>query len=760
MLILILGITWARIYGWKLAGVLTLLRTLWVLPFGLVLWPERQDTAVISKPPQLTIAVFIDDSTSMAATTSPLSPSALTRAEAAAAELTAACAELGCGVMVSRGSMIDRRFTKGLSPLSSALQQFFDSPAHIFVVFTDGGAMRPELMATPWMHAQGRAHQAATPGRLTLMVRPDQEPAAPNIALASLRSDPFGFTTTHHSLSVQVHRSQQDATSKVIQLNLNIDGKTVAAANVHFEPHRSTTTATLRLPLLEAGHYLISVRALAIPGERESWDNTVTTSVEILPHSSGVLHLLGSPNSDGRFLRRFLKLDPRFETLSFFILRDPWDFTTQDERAVSLIPFPVDSLFTDELPHFKVVVMQNFRMSQFLQSSHGRQLVDYVLEGGSLMFIGGPRALHFTDTHYSALTELLPYDTPPPAMITQDPAQFADEADNTAPHPELPWYDTGLTYKLSATATSQLAPAAALSGDIHRLKAHLEGLELTGIHRSENLTFRTSGYLPLISATATSPDAPTSPLPFLSASFKGKGRILWLFSDALWQLAMHPTLPRDVYNTLLTAMMRWLTRDQKTPPLTIEALELTATALGIEMTARVYGSGVPYLTAPGVTFELTVCGQPITDPTVTYLSTQAVMIASSTETLTTPGQATRSHCNVQLRASHEDLGQETARAIAPITYPQTDVTLATSATVWQRITTALGARAIPTAELIPTVRAQVRNLMNTPGLTAPLTTRQTTSYHYHALDSWWILLLFAAIPLEVWVRRSLSHQGE
>ena len=95
--------------------------------------------------------------------------------------------------------------------------------------------------------------------------------------------------------------------------------------------------------------------------------------------------------------------------ISFFILRDPWDIQTANEREMSLIPFPVDRLFNEELANFKVIIMQNFQMSQFLQPDYQRNLVKFVKNGGGLLFFGGPRALSAEDLVGTPLGELFPF---------------------------------------------------------------------------------------------------------------------------------------------------------------------------------------------------------------------------------------------------------------------------------------------------------------------------------------------------------------
>ena len=59
---------------------------------------------------------------------------------------------------------------------------------------------------------------------------------------------------------------------------------------------------------------------------------------------------------------------------------------------------------------------------------------------------------------------------------------------------------------------------------------------LKGLHHMENVSFKDGEYTPLLNARLR--DGTTVPLAV--ASYPGKGRALWIFSDSLWRLAMDP----------------------------------------------------------------------------------------------------------------------------------------------------------------------------------------------------------------------------
>ena len=73
-----------------------------------------------------------------------------------------------------------------------------------------------------------------------------------------------------------------------------------------------------------------------------------------------LLHVAGRPTYDVRSLRRWLKSDESVDLVAFFILRTDEDNPmTSDDSELALIPFPVDELFTEHLPSFDAVVLQD-----------------------------------------------------------------------------------------------------------------------------------------------------------------------------------------------------------------------------------------------------------------------------------------------------------------------------------------------------------------------------------------------------------------
>ncbi|MCY4380077.1 MAG: hypothetical protein OXC40_00700, partial [Proteobacteria bacterium] len=636
--VIILMMTGLRIKGYGLITGITLglLRAMWLSPFLLVLFPKNITLDQQQKRLPFKVSVYLDDSSSMTQEngTLTMARSHFVRAQKHTNKLHALCEKLGCVLQVKRASEEDRRFLDHVSPLRDLTNHITAKDPPFFILFTDGGAQEPYDILSQINNLRLLSPPQENPNNMKVKgLLVDMNNSQPkNVTVQNLRYEAIGFTDHNVSLDFDVYRSDRSHVSQTIQVQVEIADNRVAVQNVTFESHQQLMKSQIKLPLLAAGGHHLTITALPIPGEQETWDNTLSTSIEIIKPFNGVLHLVGSPNPDSRFMRRFLGLDPRFHVISFFILRDPWDIPSHDERDVSLIPFPVDQLFRHELPHFSVVVLQNFRLSEFLSPDHQNLLVDYVKNGGSLLFIGGPRALHYTDSHYSALAEIIPFTSTP--QMSDD--LFASQKNNTEPTPGAAWYNQDLTYSLVLNQSRhEYSPASSLFDALTPWQKQLTRSQLRGLHQTDEVVFRDYGYQRVIDAHLSSPSGTSQTLPFMMASYVEKGRIIWIYSDSLWRLAMDPDplVSRSLYNGMINTVFRWLSRDEKTPFIWADNLKIKITrdanSKSLIAHTHLVGPGVKYLNDPQISFDTTLCGIKITQVKITSLSDQ---LASMTMT--------------------------------------------------------------------------------------------------------------------------------
>ena len=75
--------------------------------------------------------------------------------------------------------------------------------------------------------------------------------------------------------------------------------------------------------------------------------------------------------------------------ISFVILRTPTDVVNVPESQLSLIPFPTQRLFTQELKNFDLIIFENFSYQLYFPWYYLENVRKYVQEGGAFAMIGG-----------------------------------------------------------------------------------------------------------------------------------------------------------------------------------------------------------------------------------------------------------------------------------------------------------------------------------------------------------------------------------
>lgn len=148
----------------------------------------------------------------------------------------------------------------------------------------------------------------------------------------------------------------------------------------------------LSLTLHRAGPRVIEVQVKSPTGDAVTANDRRYLTLDVARDRVRVLHIAGRPTYDVRAMRTWLKGDESVDVVAFFILRTPTDSVGASSSDLSLIPFPVDELFTTHLPSFDAVVLQDFNAATYGLTRHLDNLADYVKTGGGLIMVGGPDA--------------------------------------------------------------------------------------------------------------------------------------------------------------------------------------------------------------------------------------------------------------------------------------------------------------------------------------------------------------------------------
>jgi hypothetical protein len=753
-LLLILWVTWIIQHGLARGTAATISRALWISPIFIAFFPQTRTVPLPKSLALKTIRVMIDDSASMQRKSGDLGGGNLSdKSQKILKAFEEECGRLSCAPKVSFLSAYDQDVERGYSPIDRVLKSWiFKAGSDPWMLISDGGDMQP---AKPWSQSLDGLGQAL-PGQKTprgfIVGFPGD--TTENVWIESVDAAPFSFEGKPISAAVILGRTGDVTRGERVQIQAKIQDDAVVTVNAEFEPGQKDTSVQIVLPPLRRNQYLVSVHVLPTASEKILWDNEAYFNVEVMPNTVGILHLLGSPTWDGRFLRRYLKSEPKYDLISFFILRDPWDSQQVNERELSLIPFPVERLFNEELPNFRVIVLQNFTLLQFLLPEYQENLVKFVKDGGGLLFIGGERALQDVDLRNSPLKEILPFATSGGDASASSLANMMPLYSGSQParvDHSGPWYDPDLKFQIElAQPEIEKRNLANVYDDWEALSKSLETFKwMKGIHHMENVKFRPNEFTPLLNAKTE--DGKT--IPFAIASYPGKGRALWFFSDSLWRLAQtgNKDIPRETYGLFMQASITWLLRQDLKKPLIISGLEFDSRREGKPAwRAKIEGPAARYYQTSD-TWQLIVCGK-IMD----HREIQAEKIGSDSWILSgvVPVDVTTlNRCEIEIHGKNMAFGSVKATSSSPIPKFFLDKEIGDSSNKLRSLAELTGAQINdPTKNPDGQLRAWLENLMGTDGVVVP-NKFHTAREFYWILDTWYFWLLLSFLPLEILIRR-------
>lgn len=298
--------------------------------------------------------------------------------------------------------------------------------------------------------------------------------------------------------------------------------------------HDGVATVELPFTLDRAGRRLVRVKLQAPDGDRVPENDQRLLTFDVTRERVRLLHVAGRPTYDVRALRMWLKADESIDLIAFFILRTNSDAMQADESELALIPFPVDELFTEHLPSFDAVILQDIDAVEYKLERHLPALARYVRAGGGLIMVGGPSAFMGGGYAGSPLAEVLPITLP------EQGSPF-----DTAP------------FEPRTTAAGHAAPAL-------RGVRELLGDTLPSMQGANTLGPLRPGAI----ALWEHPDrrAGNAPMPVLSLGESGDGRAIALGVDGTHLLEWSELGERGAgraYGALWEGLVGWLMRDPR-----------------------------------------------------------------------------------------------------------------------------------------------------------------------------------------------------
>jgi uncharacterized membrane protein len=315
-------------------------------------------------------------------------------------------------------------------------------------------------------------------------------------------------------------------------VHLKEGSKLITAKNVSFNDASAEVKISLSFTPEELGPHHLSIGVPPQFGESLTANNAVSLSLKVVKDKIRILMISGSPSLSYRFMRMAVKNDPSIDLLSFVVLRTPSDIINVPLQEQSLIPLPIETLFTKELKNFDLLIFDNLPSHLYLKPTYFESVREFVRGGGSFAMIGGP---FFSDEgryHGTPIEEILP-------------VRLIESKD----------YRRDASWRVGLSRAGKDHPITRLSPDeTYNLNLWQEMPSLDGINL---LVAKNSGTILLEGGDGNLQ-------PILTVGHYGSGRVLVLATDYSWKWYMGMVAKgKDnwPYLRLIERMVRWLTKD-------------------------------------------------------------------------------------------------------------------------------------------------------------------------------------------------------
>ena len=324
-----------------------------------------------------------------------------------------------------------------------------------------------------------------------------------DLRIADLSAPEFAFRG--RELKIDLTVQAYGLAGKSVPLYFNRGTNLVSSRTIAIDKEAFEQRLTLSYTPREIGPHSFSLTLPPQAGELTTQNNQREFKIEVQRDKLRVLTLSGAPSWNYRFLRMALKQDPFIDLISFVFLRTPTDSVDVPDNQLSLIPFPIDEIFLEELKNFDVLLFDDFSHRAYFNVLYLERIRDFVRDGGGFAMLGGLRSFDSGGYAETPLRELLPV-----------------ELDGKG------GFQTGTSLRGVLTAAGKSHPITRLLPD---LRANEEAWKKMPMLTSLNQIARVRGEALLTAA----PDGASGGSPLLAVGRHGKGRTLALASDDFWR---------------------------------------------------------------------------------------------------------------------------------------------------------------------------------------------------------------------------------
>ena len=358
----------------------------------------------------------------------------------------------------------------------------------------------------------------------------------------------YGIVGKEQTIRFRVEETGGNASS--VEVSIRVNGEDWGRHRL-----KPGKTAQLALPVDHAGQNIVELSAAPMPGgELTLRNNHAVVITRGIRDRLKVLLISGEPHPGERTWRNLLKADPTVDLVHFTILRPPEKQDGTPIRELALIAFPTRELFVEKLKSFDLIIFDRYQRRAILPEFYMRNVVDYVRNGGAVLFTAGPEYASEFSLYHSPLADIA---TIAPMgrhrMVAYRPAL----SETGRRHP--------VTRGLKGKGLSQKSPPA----------------------WGRWLRIVPGQAAPKAQVLMTGPDN----LPLLALSREGKGRVATLMSDHIWLWARKYD-GGGPHVELLRRLAHWL---MKEPDLEEEALQAETRGRDLVIFRRTMKDAVPPL---------------------------------------------------------------------------------------------------------------------------------------------------------------------
>jgi len=353
-----------------------------------------------------------------------------------------------------------------------------------------------------------------------------------DLRLADVTAPEFGFRGREFKIDLVVQA--YGLAGKSVPIYFNRGKSLVATKNIDIDRDAFEQRVTLSYTPKEIGAQSFSVNTPVLPGEAIADNNHKEFKVDVRRDKLRVLTLSGSPAWNYRFLRMALKQDPFIDLVSFVFLRTPTDVVDVPDNQLSLIPFPIDEIFLEEIKNFDVVFLDDFSYRSYFNVMYLDRVRDFVRDGGGLAMLGGARSFDSGGYADSALRDVLPVELDGKGRYQMDTRARGVLTPSGKAHP-----------------ITRLVPDAQANEDAWKKFPPLKSLNQILRARGETLL-------------QAAPEGASGGQPLLTVGRYGKGRTLALMSDDIWRWSFGAVGAKESpqnHLKLVRHAVRWLAQE-------------------------------------------------------------------------------------------------------------------------------------------------------------------------------------------------------